>query len=164
MDMDQLISFATKYLEGAPLVSNKEEVRNAKLLKTNIERKDGGNNLFKGEEYEQAIKVFREAYLDVSKIPWSESKKYYNDAMKLLEALRLNLAASHTKLGNFERALEFCNYAIKLRPDSNAKAFYRYALTFLLQAVRFEVKVEFVFGLIHRSWKVARRSPVLPAF
>ncbi|GAQ85701.1 Peptidyl-prolyl cis-trans isomerase [Klebsormidium nitens] len=130
MDLDKLVNDATKYLEGPPLLSNKEEVRNAKLLLANIGRKEMGNNLFKGEEFEQAIKVFREAYLDVSKIPWSESKKYYNDAMKLLEALRLNLAASHTKLGNFERALEFCYYAIKLRPDANAKAFYRRGMAY----------------------------------
>jgi tetratricopeptide (TPR) repeat protein len=123
--MAQLASKALKYLEGAP--SNGEEARHAELLLKNMERKEDGNSFFKAEEFDQAIKVFREAYLDVSKIPWSEHKKYYKDAMQLLEALRLNLAASHTKIGNYDRALEFCNRAIELRkPDSNPKAFYRY--------------------------------------
>ncbi|XP_045929095.1 zinc finger CCCH domain-containing protein 7B-like isoform X1 [Micropterus dolomieu] len=86
---------------------------------------DEGNALFRDGDWEQAVKEFSEG-LNVSCYAAAEELQI---SEVLLESLYINRAATYHSMGDYHRALEDCNRALKLKEcKENPKALYRKAL------------------------------------
>ena len=73
--------------------------------------KTDGNEFFISEDFENAIKKYKEAIVVVSDMDDSDIK------MRDLSILQLNVSATYCKLKNYESALEHAVESTKLQPD-----------------------------------------------
>ena len=101
-----------------------------KVLKAE-EHKAHGNDLFKAGQYQEAVKAYYYAYLNVKGIGFKppgmagdgDDESLITQGKDICLAVLLNLAACQLKLERYDRAIVYCDDAIKVK--ETAKAYFR---------------------------------------
>lgn len=115
-NIDKAFTHFQQVLKLAPdHAKAKEAFKRARQLKS---KKDEGNEAFKANKFEEALKLYSEALTVDADNKMTNAKLYFNRATVL------------AKLRRFEKSVEDCNSALNL-DDSYAKAYLRRAKSFM---------------------------------
>lgn len=104
--------------------------------------KEKGNQYFKGNEYNNAIKLYQKILKDILEKDGDPIKKNDEDCIKLILSTYLNLSLCFLRIEEYEQARDSAFKAISLS-SNNDKAHYRYAQALLALSEYEEAKEHF---------------------
>jgi len=114
-------------------------------IKAALKRKDEGNYFFKEGSYNKAIYLYQVA-LDYFKRDWTMSEKERKEVDEVKIICLSNLAASHLKKNDFQKAISTCTTAL-LIDENNVKALYRRGQAYRLNGDFQQAKADLVRAL-----------------